>query len=340
MPMERPRGSLPVAPSWHPHAPDELRVESPKDAVLLPFLSLSAAHNEAPAESGDRLSPKSTLPPLPASAPAAPTSPTSESGPSSAAAAAAGESTPTGAETRSKVKPQRPNIKVRVITWNHGSSVPKGDLEVLLGKVGEYIAPDEGWDISDDDDDDDEKEDKEGAAGDRKHRGKGVAGQEEVPRQDRIPPLPFDDAHPYHIVVVAGQECPWGDGKRIATGVGLAGELGDLGRSKSRAAQLAKEKKDAKDKIEEKEREKDKEKEKEKEREKEKEKGKEAGKEADKDKDKKANGSKGDDSTEYPFHAPALVDGGHSVPGTPGLGVALPSAGGRALGGRGWSDMW
>ncbi|PWN29424.1 DNase I-like protein, partial [Jaminaea rosea] len=119
---------------------------------------------------------------------------------------------------------QRPAIKVKIITWNMGgASLPKGDLEVLLGRVGGYVPPEEDWDLDD-------------------AEGKGIPGQEGTPRHERIPPLPHDDGHPYHLLVVAGQECPWGDGKRIATGIGVAGELSDLTRSKSKATHLSKSK--------------------------------------------------------------------------------------------------
>ncbi|KDN52022.1 DNase I-like protein [Tilletiaria anomala UBC 951] len=145
---------------------------------------------------------------------------------------------------------QKPNIKVRIITWNMHESVPRGNLESLLGKVGPYIAPEPGWDRAASSDTESEKDDaaagvEESAerragrqrvrAERRRKRGKVVVGQEETVRQDRIPPLPYDDKHPYHVLIVAGQECPWGDGNRLATGVGLAGELGDLSRSKSKA---------------------------------------------------------------------------------------------------------
>ncbi|SPO39875.1 uncharacterized protein PSFLO_05356 [Pseudozyma flocculosa] len=179
---------------------------------------------------------------------------------------------------------QRPSVKVRIVTWNMHESLPKGDLEVLLGRPGVYVPPEEGWDIaanseaedaaddSEDHDRDDDRDDDCGgaapaataknaagpAAGSdeaaptgnetdktpqgvasktaKAKRGRYVIGQETTPRRDRIPPLPHDDEHPYHLLVIAGQECPWGDGKRLATGVGLAGELGDIGKQKARAA--------------------------------------------------------------------------------------------------------
>ena len=142
------------------------------------------------------------------------------------------------AEQAQKVDPsssrtrQRPSIKVRIITWNMHDSVPKGDLEVLLGKAGQYVAPEPDWDISYDSDEDN----SDVNAGQRQPRGAHVVGQEDIPRADRIPPLPHDDSHPYHLLVIAGQECPWGDGKRLATSVGMAGELGDFGKQKNRTA--------------------------------------------------------------------------------------------------------
>ncbi|GAC72557.1 inositol polyphosphate 5-phosphatase and related proteins [Moesziomyces antarcticus T-34] len=132
------------------------------------------------------------------------------------------------AETR-----QRPSIKVRIVTWNMHDSVPKGDLEVLLGKAGQFVAPQHGWDVSYDSADEEGDDDSQP---DRTRKGAHVVGQEHVPRADRIPPLPHDDSHPYHVLVIAGQECPWGDGKRLATSVGMAGELGDFGKQKNRAA--------------------------------------------------------------------------------------------------------
>lgn len=200
---------------------------------------------------------------------------------------------------------QRPAIKVKIITWNMGgASLPKGDLEVLLGRVGGYVPPEADWDADVESDHEhaspeESEEDSDAHSDDdtlhttstspvqsprsipshdqdfqsshtssadslvhprrpnpahksrkrktshAKSKGKGVPGQEKVPRHDRIPPLPHDDGHPYHLLVVAGQECPWGDGKRIATGLGVANELSDLARTKTRAhAKPSKETKD------------------------------------------------------------------------------------------------
>ncbi|WVQ98607.1 hypothetical protein IAU59_005737 [Kwoniella sp. CBS 9459] len=64
---------------------------------------------------------------------------------------------------------QREAIKVMVVTWNMGDALPKGDLSVLFGQIPPY--------------------------------------QPHSPA-DRLPQLGVENAHPYHIVVVAGQECP------------------------------------------------------------------------------------------------------------------------------------
>ncbi|CEH11749.1 dnase i-like protein [Ceraceosorus bombacis] len=183
------------------------------------------------------------------------------------------EVAPNGARAHT-LRLQRPQIKIRCITWNHGNSVPKGDLEVLLGRVGEYVPPEPGWDESGDEDETENAPSEAGAKDEQvaekkapKSKGKGVAGQESIPRKDRIPPLVADDAHPYHVIVIAGQECPWGDGKRLAAGVALAGELSDLARSKNRAIPKEKDRekeekeREKKERREEKEREKREEKE-------------------------------------------------------------------------------
>ncbi|CAO1627324.1 unnamed protein product [Parajaminaea phylloscopi] len=152
---------------------------------------------------------------------------------------------PLRSETLPPPRLQRPGIKVKIITWNMGgASLPKGDLEVLLGRVGGYVPPEKDWDVDEVHGEDISEEDLLSGQRARTAKGKGVSGQEDTPRHDRIPPLPHDDGHPYHILVVAGQECPWGDGKRIATGLGVAGELGDLARTKSRAAATANKGKD------------------------------------------------------------------------------------------------
>lgn len=61
-------------------------------------------------------------------------------------------------------------IKVKTVSWNMADSLVKGDLEVLLGHVPPYMP--------------------------------------QPSSSDRLPQLEREDAHPYHLVVVAGQECP------------------------------------------------------------------------------------------------------------------------------------
>lgn len=118
---------------------------------------------------------------------------------------------------------QRPEIKIRILTWNMHNQIPKGDLESILGNIGEYIAPPPNWDTSFD--------------SDEKYDGRYVVGQECTPRADRIPPLPIDDAHPFHIVVVAGQECPWSNNSYFRQGLHTAGDFGTVSR-KARSAHI------------------------------------------------------------------------------------------------------
>jgi len=186
------------------------------------------------------------------------------------------------------LKQQRPSIKVRIVTWNMASTVPKGDLEVLLGRVGDYKPPAKDWDVGyDSEEGEDESREDEAKESENRDpsaqnqdststspsvsqdqftaskskpkkspsgptstlKGSAVIGQESIPRADRIPPLPHDDLHPYHVLVIAGQECPWGDGKRIATGMGMAGEIGDIALNRSRSnAVKSKEKEKEKEK--------------------------------------------------------------------------------------------
>ncbi|KAJ7475671.1 inositol polyphosphate phosphatase [Mycena latifolia] len=99
--------------------------------------------------------------------------------------------------------PQRSNptlpksLKIRIVTWNMHDSVPKGDLEELLGKVPSYTTPD-------------------------------------VPPARSFPQLPVDDQHPYHLVVIAGQECPSMSG--IPMGLGAGFKFMDRERDRDRDA--------------------------------------------------------------------------------------------------------
>ncbi|WFD36262.1 hypothetical protein MCUN1_003140 [Malassezia cuniculi] len=119
---------------------------------------------------------------------------------------------------------QRPQIKIRILTWNMHNQIPKGDLESILGNIGEYIAPPAHWDTALDSDDDE-------------YDGRFVVGQEHLPRSDRIPPLPIDDAHPFHIFVVACQECPWSNNSILRQGLHTASDI-STGVRKARSAHI------------------------------------------------------------------------------------------------------
>ncbi|KLT43327.1 DNase I-like protein [Cutaneotrichosporon oleaginosum] len=103
-------------------------------------------------------------------------------------------------------------IKVKIITWNMADSVPKGDLSVLLGDI-----PASAYDIP--------------------------------ARGDELPELPIEDAHPYHIVVFAAQECPSASGMPRGLGGSL---MKGVGLQKSEAAR--REREDKKEEQEEKRR--------------------------------------------------------------------------------------
>ncbi|KAG8999198.1 hypothetical protein FRB94_006387 [Tulasnella sp. JGI-2019a] len=75
-------------------------------------------------------------------------------------------------------------LKVRIITWNHGYTLPKGDLSTLLGHVPPYKPPPDG-------------------------------------HKDTLPKFNADSEHPYHIVVVAGQECPSQSNLPLGIGAGM-----------------------------------------------------------------------------------------------------------------------
>ncbi|KAF5327112.1 hypothetical protein D9619_004523 [Psilocybe cf. subviscida] len=85
-------------------------------------------------------------------------------------------------------------LKIRLLTWNMHDSLPKGDLEELLGKVPVYSRP-------------------------------------TVP-SGAFPALPNDENHSYHLVVVAGQECPTPSG--IPMGLAASFKILDKDRDKSR----------------------------------------------------------------------------------------------------------
>ncbi|KAJ7274558.1 Endonuclease/exonuclease/phosphatase [Mycena haematopus] len=128
-----------------------------------------------------------------------PTSPTSDTQPSLP------EPPPIASPRRSSRRSSIvvPNgLKIRLVTWNMHDSVPKGDLEELLGKVPSYTAPD-------------------------------------VPPIG-FPQLPPDDRHPYHLVVVAGQECP----SMLGIPMGLGAGFKFIDREKDRDAEKGEKAKD------------------------------------------------------------------------------------------------
>uniref|UniRef100_A0A8H8CKZ1 Inositol polyphosphate-related phosphatase domain-containing protein n=1 Tax=Psilocybe cubensis TaxID=181762 RepID=A0A8H8CKZ1_PSICU len=85
-------------------------------------------------------------------------------------------------------------FKVRILTWNMHDSLPKGELEELFGKVPLYNTA--------------------------------------ATKSGTFPQLPNDANHPYHLVVVAGQECPTPSG--IPMGLAASFKILDKDRDKSK----------------------------------------------------------------------------------------------------------
>lgn len=85
-------------------------------------------------------------------------------------------------------------LKVRILTWNMHDSLPKGEIEELLGKVPVYSGP--------------------------------------TVQPGAFPYLLHDGNHPYHLVVVAGQECPTPSG--IPMGLTAGFKILDKDRDKSK----------------------------------------------------------------------------------------------------------
>ncbi|KAF9466458.1 Endonuclease/exonuclease/phosphatase [Collybia nuda] len=94
-------------------------------------------------------------------------------------------------------------LKVRILTWNMHDSVPKGDLEELLGKVPLWTASN-------------------------------------TTQSGAFPNLSIDGTHPYHLVVIAGQECPSLSG--IPMGLGAGFKLIDKDRDKDKDRERDREK--------------------------------------------------------------------------------------------------
>ncbi|KAF8599695.1 DNase I-like protein [Ceratobasidium sp. AG-I] len=114
---------------------------------------------------------------------------------------------PSGGEEKQSVAaeaaPYDHALKVRIVSWNMNDTLPKGDLAALLGVVPPYVSA----------------EGSNPAASD----------------------FHFDDAgHPYHIIVVAGQECPTG---LLPMGMGAV----KMERSKDKDKSKSKKEKDTED---------------------------------------------------------------------------------------------
>ncbi|KAH9988985.1 hypothetical protein BJV77DRAFT_1018835 [Russula vinacea] len=95
-------------------------------------------------------------------------------------------------------------LKVRIVTWNMHESIPKGDLQELLGQVPTYTSPIEEHSSTD------------------------------------LPRLPNNAEHAYHLIVVAGQECPSLSG--IPHGLGAGFRLGSGEKEKEKDKERDKDK--------------------------------------------------------------------------------------------------
>ncbi|KAI9001520.1 DNase I-like protein [Trametes punicea] len=95
-------------------------------------------------------------------------------------------------------------IKVRILTWNMHDSLPKGNVEDLLGSV--------------------------------------PLSNPDLPSGDvftpSLPAFPATPDHPYHIVIVAGQECPSASGIPMALGAGFKLNNKDKDNSRSKHSLL------------------------------------------------------------------------------------------------------
>ncbi|RXW25597.1 hypothetical protein EST38_g199 [Candolleomyces aberdarensis] len=154
---------------------------------LLPSRTPISASDEAPASSGAQLKEKQKQP-RSASLPSVrwDRSPlgkkNAKQGPAKAATTDGAPLSAVSSSTSNHYKVK--GMKVRIITWNMHDSLPKGELEELLGKVPPY-APNP------------------------------------ASPPGTFPILPEEPEHPYHFVVVAGQECPSLSGLPMALGAGF-----------------------------------------------------------------------------------------------------------------------
>ncbi|KAI0636171.1 hypothetical protein C8Q77DRAFT_1155884 [Trametes polyzona] len=92
-------------------------------------------------------------------------------------------------------------IKVRILTWNMHDSLPKGDVEELLGSVSVH----------------------------------NPALPHDPSSPPSLPSFPPNAEHPYHIVIVAGQECPSASGKCIPMALGAGFKLNNKEKDNSRS---------------------------------------------------------------------------------------------------------
>ncbi|KAL4066753.1 hypothetical protein J3A83DRAFT_4374808 [Scleroderma citrinum] len=90
-------------------------------------------------------------------------------------------------------------MKIRIVTWNMHDSLPKGDLEELLGAVAPYEGDNQGNSCT-----------------------------------STLPQMNGDPAHPYHLVVIAGQECPSSSGIPMGLGAGIKIGAADKDREKDK----------------------------------------------------------------------------------------------------------
>lgn len=106
---------------------------------------------------------------------------------------------------------QRPALKIRLVTMNMHDELPLGDLSDFLGEVRAFRAgtgagagarPSQGARSSV------QSSSRAGSVRSLAETG----SLSEVPGPDDLPRYPLEDGHPYHVVVVAAQECPLASG--------------------------------------------------------------------------------------------------------------------------------
>ncbi|KAL5526765.1 hypothetical protein ACEPAF_8490 [Sanghuangporus sanghuang] len=107
--------------------------------------------------------------------------------------------------TEASTRPLPRFLKIRVVSWNMHDSLPKGNLEDLLGTVPPYVP---------------------------------CPGNE--PDKLRIPNMSTEDGHPYHVVVVAGQECPTVSGLPMGLGASFRPKEKDRTKESEKGAKKKK----------------------------------------------------------------------------------------------------